>query len=222
LFLPETSCERGNKYLDRSVLVKTLDKEDVAFFEENVQEVEQADRKIKHEVASALDESFAAQVIDDFLTTHPGSTTAQVKGELIRQMGQSTPIDDDALASLLQQVGHQENTSSGSTIWQPSVHTSEMVAGLSTLEELLEYCDETCKPFIISLAAQGKELPIVGYELTDEKGSVCGDAELAWPSRKIAILLDGAECSSQFKRQGWKVFTASDLAGEELGQLFEN
>jgi hypothetical protein len=31
--VPETSCERGNKYLDRSVLMKTLDKEELAFFE---------------------------------------------------------------------------------------------------------------------------------------------------------------------------------------------
>jgi len=31
-FLPETSCERGNKYLDRSVLVETLDRTDLAFF----------------------------------------------------------------------------------------------------------------------------------------------------------------------------------------------
>ena len=33
LFLPETSCERGNKYLDRSVLVKTVERDDLAFFE---------------------------------------------------------------------------------------------------------------------------------------------------------------------------------------------
>jgi hypothetical protein len=33
LFAPETSCERGNKYLDRSVLVRTVDREDSAFFE---------------------------------------------------------------------------------------------------------------------------------------------------------------------------------------------
>lgn len=33
LFLPETSCERGNKYLDRSVLVPTVDRTDLAFFE---------------------------------------------------------------------------------------------------------------------------------------------------------------------------------------------
>ena len=32
-FLPETSCERGNKYLDRSVLVKTVERGDLAFFE---------------------------------------------------------------------------------------------------------------------------------------------------------------------------------------------
>lgn len=33
LFLPETSCERGNKYLDRSVLVPTVDRTKLAFFD---------------------------------------------------------------------------------------------------------------------------------------------------------------------------------------------
>jgi hypothetical protein len=33
LFAPETSCERGNKYLDRSVLVATVEREKAAFFE---------------------------------------------------------------------------------------------------------------------------------------------------------------------------------------------
>lgn len=32
-FLPETSCERGNKYLDRSVLVATMERPGLAFFE---------------------------------------------------------------------------------------------------------------------------------------------------------------------------------------------
>jgi hypothetical protein len=32
LFLPETSCERGNRYLDRSVVVPTMEKSDAAFF----------------------------------------------------------------------------------------------------------------------------------------------------------------------------------------------
>lgn len=32
LFASETSCERGNKYLDRSVLVPTVERDDIAFF----------------------------------------------------------------------------------------------------------------------------------------------------------------------------------------------
>lgn len=32
LFAPETSCERGNKYLDRAVLVPTVERTDLAFF----------------------------------------------------------------------------------------------------------------------------------------------------------------------------------------------
>jgi hypothetical protein len=32
LFSAETSCERGNRYLDRSVLVETVHRKDLAFF----------------------------------------------------------------------------------------------------------------------------------------------------------------------------------------------
>jgi hypothetical protein len=32
LFLPETSCERGNRYLDRSVLAPTMERAEYAFF----------------------------------------------------------------------------------------------------------------------------------------------------------------------------------------------
>jgi hypothetical protein len=34
LFSPETSCERGNKYLDRALLVPTVLSQDLAFFRE--------------------------------------------------------------------------------------------------------------------------------------------------------------------------------------------
>ncbi len=33
LFAPETSCERGNKYLDRTLLVRTVERDTLAFFE---------------------------------------------------------------------------------------------------------------------------------------------------------------------------------------------
>ncbi|HYF65508.1 MAG TPA: DUF1998 domain-containing protein, partial [Herpetosiphonaceae bacterium] len=32
MFMPETSCERGNRYLDRSLLVPTIERNDLAFF----------------------------------------------------------------------------------------------------------------------------------------------------------------------------------------------
>jgi hypothetical protein len=37
--LPETSCERGNKYLDRSVLVSTVERANLAFFTDFTEEV---------------------------------------------------------------------------------------------------------------------------------------------------------------------------------------
>ncbi len=42
LFLPETSCERGNKYLDRTVLVSTVESGKLAFFTEFAEAVPQA------------------------------------------------------------------------------------------------------------------------------------------------------------------------------------
>ena len=42
LFLPETSCERGNKYLDRSVLVSTVESDDLAFFTDFAEAVPEA------------------------------------------------------------------------------------------------------------------------------------------------------------------------------------
>lgn len=38
MFVPETSCERGNKYLDRSVLVRTVERDDLTFFSRNTLE----------------------------------------------------------------------------------------------------------------------------------------------------------------------------------------
>jgi hypothetical protein len=36
LFIPETSCERGNKYLDRSVLIPTVNRQELALFEQDL------------------------------------------------------------------------------------------------------------------------------------------------------------------------------------------
>jgi hypothetical protein len=134
LFAPETSCERGNKYLDRAVLVGTVQRSDLAFFNED----------------------------------------------------------------------------EGPKPLPPKKGASQKPA--AEVEELLAYCDGRCREIITDCAANALPLPVVGYELTDPQGKVCADAELAWESRKVAVLLpERMEAVTAFLGQGWKVFSVADL-----------
>lgn len=148
LFLPETSCERGNKYLDRSVLVSTVERTDLAFFME-----------------------FAESAPEATITAHTDVAVTPPKPEKKKA---------------------------------------------TELEELLDYCDERCQQFVRTWSEQGLPLPVVGFELQDQSGRVCADAELAWPKKKVAALLpDGAASKPAFESQGWKVFDATDLSSTE-------
>src|SRR5271157_301239 len=151
LFLPETSCERGNKYLDRSVLVSTVEADDLAFFS-----------------------NFAEDVPETVITAETDETITPPK-----------PVETK----------------------------------LSETDELVDLCDERCQESVRSWAKQGLPLPEVGYELLDEKGRVCAQAELAWPNRKVvAVLPEGIDVSEEFEQRGWTVFDATELAKVE-GQL---
>ncbi|BBG66226.1 helicase, C-terminal:type III restriction enzyme, res subunit:DEAD/DEAH box helicase, N-terminal [Hydrogenimonas sp.] len=52
-------------------------------------------------------------------------------------------------------------------------------------EEVLE----EAKALVKALAGAGVPLPEVGYEITDESGKVLADTELAWPDKKIGVVL---------------------------------
>ena len=58
----------------------------------------------------------------------------------------------------------------------------------------------------------GTAAPVVGYELANAAGRVTGQAELAWPAAKVAVLLND-ESAAAFKPGGWQTFAAADLAG---------
>ena len=93
--------------------------------------------------------------------------------------------------------------------------SSAVSATMSVADDLLEYCDERCKDLIRACDQQGKLLPEVGYELQDEQGRVCAEAELAWPSKKLAVLVpERMEASAEFQAQGWKVYSADGLAAQ--------
>ena len=121
LFLPETSCERGNKYLDRSVLVSTVESADLAFF-------------------------------TDFAEAVPEAT---ITAETDESVTPPRPVE----------------------------------TALSETDELVDLCDERCQEFVRSWAKRKLPLPEVGFELQDDKGRVCAQAELAWPDRKVAAVL---------------------------------
>lgn len=64
-------------------------------------------------------------------------------------------------------------------------------------------------------AALSLRVPEVGFELSDETGGVIAEAELAWPTERVAVLQDGeADARATFTHAGWRVYFASD--GKEL------
>jgi hypothetical protein len=148
LFLPETSCERGNKYLDRSVLVSTVETGDLAF---------------SSNFAEAVPEATITAETDESIT--PPKPVERV---------------------------------------------------LSKTDVLVDLCDERVQDFVRSWARRGLPLPEVGYELADEKGRVCAQAELAWPDRKVAAVLpEGGDHRAGFEQRGWIVFDATNLGEQE-------
>ena len=59
-------------------------------------------------------------------------------------------------------------------------------------------------------------MPEVGYELVDDRGRVCAQAELAWPDRKVAAVLpEEGDQRAEFEKRGWTVRDAIVLADHE-------
>ncbi len=87
---------------------------------------------------------------------------------------------------------------------------------MTETDELVDYCDERCQPFVRSWADWNLPLPDVGFELLDGGGRVCAQAELAWPTKKVAAILpEGADARPDFEKRGWTVVDATDLANQE-------
>ena len=147
LFLPETSCERGNKYLDRSVLVSTVEQADYAFF-------------------------------SGFAEALPTGTI----------------------------IAHTDLAATPATPKRISPEVAELLEGL----------DESCQVLVQSWAERKLPLPEPGFELQDASGRICGMAELAWPTKKIAVLLpENLDYRTVFENLGWRIFDAGELKKTE-------
>ena len=86
---------------------------------------------------------------------------------------------------------------------------------LQEAESLTAYCDERCRNVVRTCASEGLPLPSVGYELEDDRGSVCAEAELAWPDKKLALLLpEQSHYEGTFGHRGWATMSALDAAAD--------
>lgn len=84
------------------------------------------------------------------------------------------------------------------------------------LGELLALCDERCRPFMRQWADRSRPIPEVGFELPGDDGRVTAQAELAWPSKQVAVILPDRPADVQaFRGRRWHVLSLDDLADPE-------
>ena len=105
---------------------------------------------------------------------------------------------------------------------QPVPAQREAVDDASPWREVLRYLDRdetTLELLAQELARQNVPAPVVGYELGDQ----AWPAELAWPDRRIAVVLSGPSGDPEtedrdraYAEAGWHARTAREWSAEEL------
>lgn len=81
---------------------------------------------------------------------------------------------------------------------------------------------ESIKPGLSRLAQSGAEVPVVGFELTDEKGRVTADAELGWAQASLVLLRDDqADLMEAWTAQAWTVLCLDMGSTTVNGQPWE-
>jgi len=88
----------------------------------------------------------------------------------------------------------------------------------------MELAAEPLHPAMRQWAGTGLPAPEVGFELTDGKGQVLADAELAWPTQRVAVLHgEQTETADVFKQKGWDVYSADeDALAEHVAKALVN
>ena len=103
----------------------------------------------------------------------------------------------DSVDESVQPTGQDSGPPDASTI-DAKVAESWMVA--------MELVDPRLRGLVMTLFRRRVSAPVVGYELTRGTGAVLAESELAWPERKVAVLLpETREWKSPFERAGWWV-----------------
>ena len=85
----------------------------------------------------------------------------------------------------------------------------ELAADDARMADAHRFAAPGLRPLLRQLAEHGLPAPEPGYELADAAGRVVAEAELAWPGRRIAVLLpDQDSHRMHFEKAGWQVLAA--------------
>jgi len=121
-------------------------------------------------------------------------------------------------------AGHDEMAGLSSFQASPALRQAEQAFD-SHWQMALELASPDVQAWLLALAHAGTPLPEVGFELIDGHGRVLAEAELAWVSRKIAVLLTDYQAdASRFEAEGWTIHIATEDAPTQalLDSLKEN
>ena len=77
--------------------------------------------------------------------------------------------------------------------------------------DVQEYADPACSGLLKACMQAGLPPPEVGYELVDGTGRIVASAELAWPGRRTAVLLQEQQDHERFADAGWTAFGPEDV-----------
>ena len=79
-------------------------------------------------------------------------------------------------------------------------------------EEVRELIDSAFRELVDKFVEKGLPVPEVGYELTNDSGEVIAEVELAWPERKVAIVLpEQIDHGNVFEKNGWDVYPVKNI-----------
>ncbi|MEU8425074.1 DEAD/DEAH box helicase [Micromonospora sp. NPDC048835] len=151
----------------------------------------------------------AGQLAVSTLDTFEPASLAVTEGTGLALAQRALPLDEETATWL-------------GAVAQPTTTEPEVLDTESPWRDVLRYLDpdeKTLDHLVQQLARQDLPAPVVGYELGDQGWP----AELAWPERRIAIVLTGPSGDPEtedrdqaYANAGWHVRTAREWSVDEL------
>ena len=99
----------------------------------------------------------------------------------------------------------------------PKERLQDAATQLDPWATAIELAAEPLHAAMRQCAAAGLPAPEVGFELADGKGQVLVEAELAWPTQRVAVLYGKqAEKAELFEQSGWRTYSSGDNLADRV------